>query len=123
MNAIKPSFGCLCVSPTAEKTGVLWGLLNRFNWMQVLYCLDNISPNYPKSMPVYNDINNRQHTGVYIQSKLDYSTASGFYSPYIRWTWIDDSDKVNGYSAGRPGLFYEPMNRRLQIGVEWKYWR
>ena len=72
---------------------------------------------------LYIELNNRQYTGVYIQSKLDYSTASGIYSPYIRWTWIDDSDKVNGYSAGRPGLFYEPMNRRLQIGVEWKYWR
>ena len=79
--------------------------------------LSQVNPN------LYIDLKNRQHTGVYIQSKLDYSTASGIYSPYIRWTWLDDSDKVNGYSAGRPGLFYEPMNRRLQIGVEWKYWR
>ena len=71
----------------------------------------------------YIDLNNTQHTGIYLQSQLDYSTASGIYSPYIRWTWIDDSDKVKGLLSGQQGLFYEPINRRLQIGVEWKYWR
>jgi len=69
------------------------------------------------------DIINTQHTGVYFQSQLDYSTASGIYSPYVRWTWVDDSDKVNGLFAGKQGVGYEPINRRLQIGVEWKYWR
>ena len=71
----------------------------------------------------YIDLNNTQHTGIYLQSQLDYSTASGIYSPYLRWTWIDDSDKVNGLLSGKQGLFSEPINRRLQIGVEWKYWR
>ncbi len=71
----------------------------------------------------YTDLNNTQHTGIYLQSQLDYSTASGIYSPYVRWTWVDDSDKVNGFLSGKPGQFYEPINRRLQIGVEWKYWR
>jgi len=71
----------------------------------------------------YIDLNNTQHTGIYLQSQLDYSTASGIYSPYLRWTWIDDSDKVKGLLSGQQGLFYEPINRRLQIGVEWKYWR
>jgi len=70
----------------------------------------------------YIDLNNTQHTGIYIQSKLDYSTASGMYSPYVRWTWVDDSDKVNGLRSGKQD-FYEPINRRLQIGVEWKYGR
>jgi len=70
----------------------------------------------------YIDLNNTQHTGIYIQSKLDYSTASGIYSPYIRWTWVDDSDKVNGLRVGHAD-YYEPINRRLQIGVEWKYGR
>ena len=70
----------------------------------------------------YIDINNTQHTGIYIQSKWDYSAASGIYSPYIRWTWVDDSDKVNGLRVGRED-YYEPINRRLQIGVEWRYWR
>jgi len=71
----------------------------------------------------YTDINNTQHTGIYLQSKLNYSTASGIYSPYVRWTWVDDSDKVNGLFLGTQGVIHEPMNRRLQIGVEWKYGR
>lgn len=71
----------------------------------------------------YTDIDNTQHTGIYLQSQLDYSTASGIYSPYVRWTWVDDSDKVNGLVLGKQGVYYEPMNRRLQIGVEWKYGR
>jgi hypothetical protein len=71
----------------------------------------------------YIDIENTQHSGIYLQSQLDYSTASGIYSPYVRWTWVDDSDKVNGLLSGKQGLFSEPINRRLQIGVEWKYWR
>jgi hypothetical protein len=70
----------------------------------------------------YIDLNNTQHTGIYLQSQLDYSTASGMYSPYVRWTWIDDSDKANVLRVGRED-YYEPINRRLQIGVEWKYWR
>jgi hypothetical protein len=71
----------------------------------------------------YIDIENTQDRGIYFQSQLDYSTASGIYSPYVRWTWVDDSDKVNGLLSGKQGLFSEPINRRLQIGVEWKYWR
>jgi hypothetical protein len=71
----------------------------------------------------YTDVNNTQHTGIYLQSQLDYSTASGMYSPYVRWTWVDDSDKVNGLVSGKQGVSNEPINRRLQIGVEWKYWR
>lgn len=70
----------------------------------------------------YIDLHNTQHTGVYLQSQLDYSTASGIYSPYIRWTWVDDSDKVNDLRSGKQN-YYEPINRRLQIGVEWKYGR
>ena len=70
----------------------------------------------------YIDITNTQHSGVYIQSKVDYSTASGTYSPFIRWTWVDDSNKVNGLRSGQQD-FYEPINRRLQIGVEWRYSR
>jgi hypothetical protein len=71
----------------------------------------------------YTDLNNTQHTGIYLQSQLDYSTASGIYSPYVRWTWVDDSNKVNGLVSGKQGVYYEPMNRRLQIGVEWIYGR
>ena len=70
----------------------------------------------------YTDIHNTQHTGFYIQTKVDYSTASGTYSPFIRWTWVDDSDKVNGLRKGFED-YYEPINRRLQIGVEWRYAR
>lgn len=70
----------------------------------------------------YIDINNTQHTGIYIQTKADYSTASGTYSPFIRWTWVDDSNKVNGLRSGHED-YYEPINRRLQIGVEWRYSR
>jgi hypothetical protein len=70
----------------------------------------------------YTDIHNTQHTGFYIQTKADYSTGSGIYSPFIRWTWVDDSDKVNGLRSGFQD-FYEPLNRRLQIGVEWHYSR
>ena len=70
----------------------------------------------------YIDITNTQHTGVYFQTKADYSTASGIYSPFIRWTWVDNSNKVNGLRAGQEN-FYEPINRRLQIGVEWRYSR
>jgi hypothetical protein len=71
---------------------------------------------------LYIDTHNTQHTGIYIQTKADYSTASGIYSPFIRWTWVDDSNKVNGLRKGFED-FYEPLNRRLQIGVEWRYAR
>lgn len=70
----------------------------------------------------YIDTHNTQHTGIYIQTKADYTTASGTYSPYIRWTWVDDSDKVNSLRTGFQD-YYEPINRRIQIGVEWQYSR
>ncbi len=70
----------------------------------------------------YIDTQNTQHTGIYIQTKADYATASGTYSPFIRWTWVDDSDKVNSLRSGFQD-FYTPINRRIQIGVEWQYSR
>lgn len=60
-----------------------------------------------------NDVVNTQKKGVYLQGKLNLQLdARHALSPYVRYTGLGDSDKVNDA--------YEPASNRWQAGVTWQ---
>lgn len=67
------------------------------------------------------DVTNTQRRGVYFQVSQKISSSRGGFEPYARWTRVDDSDirqvTVNGQTRGA----YEPLNRRLNVGVKWRF--
>lgn len=67
------------------------------------------------------DVTNTQRRGVYFQVSQKISSSRGDFEPYARWTWVDDSDirqvTVNEQIKGA----YEPLNRRLNVGVKWQF--
>ena len=66
------------------------------------------------------DMTNRQDKGVYLQFSSEHRQGlrAGAWSPYVRFTWLGDSDTVP-YSRidQREGI--EPLSRRWQVGAQW----
>jgi hypothetical protein len=61
-----------------------------------------------------NDVVNTQKKGFYVQGRLNVQLdARHALSPYVRYTGLGDSDKVNGA--------YEPASNRWQAGVTWQF--
>jgi hypothetical protein len=64
--------------------------------------------------PPHPDVVNTQRKGAYLQSKLSLQMdARNLLSPYLRYTYLDESDHVNA--------FYEPASKRWQTGVTWQF--
>jgi hypothetical protein len=60
------------------------------------------------------DVVNTQKKGAYVQGKLNVQLdARHALSPYVRYTGLGDSDKVDGA--------YEPASNRWQAGVTWQF--
>ncbi len=70
---------------------------------------------------VYPDITNRQDKGIYLQFRSEHRQGlrAGAWSPYVRWTWLGDSDTVAFSTTTRNYLGTEPLSRRWQVGAQW----
>jgi hypothetical protein len=70
--------------------------------------------------PNFMDVTNRQDKGVYLQFSSEHRQGlrAGAWSPFVRFTWLGDSDTVPisrvDQSAG-----IEPLSRRWQVGAQW----
>jgi hypothetical protein len=70
---------------------------------------------------IYPDVTNRQDKGVYLQFSSEHRQGlrAGAWSPYVRFTWLGDSDTVTFPPATRLTPGTEPMSRRWQVGAQW----
>ena len=66
------------------------------------------------------DVTNRQDKGVYLQFSSEHRQGlrAGAWSPYVRLTWLGDSDTVQ-FSRIDQRAGIEPMSRRWQVGAQW----
>ena len=66
------------------------------------------------------DVTNRQNKGAYLQFSSEHRQGlrAGAWSPYVRFTWLGDSDTVPiSRIDQRAGL--EPLSQRWQVGAQW----
>lgn len=70
---------------------------------------------------VYPDITNRQDKGVYLQFSSEHRQGlrAGAWSPFVRFTWLGDSDTVAFSTTTRQYQGTEPLSRRWQVGAQW----
>lgn len=67
------------------------------------------------------DVRNVQRKGAYLQASTTLETGRGQLQPYLRLTWVGDSDVQSVILAGEERGAYEPQNRRLQLGLKWRF--
>lgn len=67
------------------------------------------------------DVTNQQRKGIYFQISKDFQTDLGELQPYARWTRVDDSDVHWVSLVGLDRGTYEPRNKRLQVGLKWRF--
>ena len=67
------------------------------------------------------DVTNRQDKGVYLQFSSEHRQGlrAGAWSPFVRFTWLDDSDTVTYSSAKFRQISTEPLSQRWQVGAQW----
>jgi hypothetical protein len=68
----------------------------------------------------FQDVTNTQRRGVYLQASKKVNASRGELEPYVRWTWVDDSDVRVMNVGGQATTAYEPENTRLHVGVKWR---
>ena len=70
---------------------------------------------------VYPDITNRQDKGVYLQFSSEHRQGlrAGAWSPFVRFTWLGDSDTVAFSTTTRNYRGTEPLSQRWQVGAQW----
>ena len=70
---------------------------------------------------VYPDVTNRQDKGVYLQFSSEHRQGlrAGAWSPFVRFTWLGDSDTVAFSTTTRHFQGTEPLSRRWQVGAQW----
>ena len=80
---------------------------------QHISMLSQVSPNFI-------DVTNRQGKGVYLQFSSEHRQGlrAGAWSPYVRFSWLDDSDEVPSSRIDQ-STGIEPMSRRWQVGAQW----
>ena len=70
---------------------------------------------------VYPDVTNRQDKGVYLQFSSEHRQGlrAGAWSPFVRFTWLGDSDTVAFSTTTRHYQGTEPLSQRWQVGAQW----
>jgi len=68
----------------------------------------------------YIDVTNRQNKGAYLQFSSEHRQGlrAGAWSPFVRFTWLGDSDTVP-ISRVDQSNGTEPLSRRWQVGAQW----
>ncbi len=66
------------------------------------------------------DVTNRQNKGAYLQFSSEHRQGlrAGAWSPYVRFTWLGDSDTVP-FSRIDQRAGIEPLSQRWQVGAQW----
>lgn len=67
------------------------------------------------------DVTNKQRKGAYLSVSKKINASRGEFEPYVRWTWVDDSNIKAVTLSGQARGAYEPQNTRLQVGVKWRF--
>jgi hypothetical protein len=68
----------------------------------------------------YYDVTNRQNKGAYLQFSSEHRQGlrAGAWSPFVRFTWLGDSDTVP-ISRVDQSKGTEPLSQRWQVGAQW----
>lgn len=66
----------------------------------------------------FQDVTNKQTKGVYLQFNKKMNSSHGELEPYLRWTWVDNSDVRSLNLKGQKEGAFEPSNNRIQLGVK-----
>ncbi len=67
------------------------------------------------------DVRNVQRKGTYLQATTKMETSLGQMQPFLRLTWVGDSDIRHVSLAGEERGAYEPANKRWQLGLKWQF--
>ena len=67
------------------------------------------------------DVTNTQRSGFYVQASTTIESGYGSLLPYVRWTWVDDSNTRPVKISGQINSAYEPRNSTVQLGVQWRF--
>ncbi len=67
------------------------------------------------------DVRNVQRKGAYLQASTTVETSWGPMQPFLRLTWVGDSDVQLLTVAGQARGAYEPVNKRWQLGLRWQF--
>lgn len=67
------------------------------------------------------DVRNVQRKGAYLQASTTMETSLGQMQPFVRLTWVGDSDIQQLTLAGEERGAYEPANKRWLLGVKWQF--